>query len=464
MSKLTDPDSFVFMELRANGAARTFPLPPREERAIVVGSVAGADFRVSGLGVAPVQFHLERDGHEVLLIPAYAIADLRVNGARVSGPTPLDEHNVIEFCGVRLDAVVVDAESFADDSDRLATGELDRWDMSASYSLNLPGELDATQVAMPPVQGANDPADEYPTTVFEPVRSDEGGMAPQHTERMAPHRSPAPHAEDALSLPEHTTERMVPLRESQVPQDDTAPTFALHGTAIMAPFRSDASSPANLAPPAISPEPSERSAFDTVRLIPLRNAPRPEPRSWQPSRDSPVKARARELREAAAARVPVALVALGAAPSHAERTSILHAAGHKPPPTATETPRDGAWIPPRSAERIAWLTRLGLMTKARPLVVAAGASVGALTLLMLLLTATHVTQHLHHPVAAQSPRQLTSTLYSMQAVPTAASSMLPEAPTVVETAATGPSGSHAVSQPPSVKQLSSDPLRRKPLY
>jgi hypothetical protein len=89
MFKISSPRSSILLEL-------------------VVGSTPRADFCMSGVRVEPVEFHLERAEDGLWLIPAYGIRDLRLNAQRIFCRTPLEAHNVIEFGGVRLGAIVSD--------------------------------------------------------------------------------------------------------------------------------------------------------------------------------------------------------------------------------------------------------------------------------------------------------------------------------------------------------------------
>src|SRR6478736_6979997 len=117
MFRISDEDSPVFVQLSANEFVRNLTLPPNEERALVVGSTAGAAFHLTGDGIAPVQFHLERDEGAVWLIPAYRVEDLRLNSAPVIGPAALEPYNVVEFADVRLDVLIRDVKTFTASSD-----------------------------------------------------------------------------------------------------------------------------------------------------------------------------------------------------------------------------------------------------------------------------------------------------------------------------------------------------------
>lgn len=99
----------LWLDIRFADERWTFELAPDEDRAIVVGSLLRAHVRIDRSGIAPVHFHFEREGDAVRLIPAYR-ADLCVNGVAVAGPHPIDQHAVIEFSGIRLQAHVLENE------------------------------------------------------------------------------------------------------------------------------------------------------------------------------------------------------------------------------------------------------------------------------------------------------------------------------------------------------------------
>jgi hypothetical protein len=88
-----------------DGRAHIFELAAGPERAIVVGSLPHADVRVNALGIAPVHFHFEREGAQLLLVPAYE-AEVRVNSMLARGPQPIANHAVVEFSGIRLEATI----------------------------------------------------------------------------------------------------------------------------------------------------------------------------------------------------------------------------------------------------------------------------------------------------------------------------------------------------------------------
>jgi hypothetical protein len=108
MFKIRNPQASILLQLEADGLAQRVVLRSGEERGVVVGSTPMADFRVGGVRVEPVEFHLERGEDRIWLVPAHGIRDLRLNAGRVSGRAPLEAYNIIEFGGVRLGATVSD--------------------------------------------------------------------------------------------------------------------------------------------------------------------------------------------------------------------------------------------------------------------------------------------------------------------------------------------------------------------
>ena len=170
MFKVVDPEASVYVELTINGLACAQEFPPAEERAFVVGSTAQADLRVNGIGVAPVQFHIERDDGGIWLIPGYGIADLSVDSIRTLGPTALKASTVVEFCDVRIRVVVTEADRLATDDDRLAMRKAAGRVSRESYSWSLPGEEEPTVVAMRPVLASDRTDDPFAASIPEVPR------------------------------------------------------------------------------------------------------------------------------------------------------------------------------------------------------------------------------------------------------------------------------------------------------
>jgi len=391
----------VFIQLSTTGLARTLLLRPEAERVIIVGSIAKADFPVSGLGVAPIQFHLERDDEAVCLVPAYGAGDLRVNAVRAFGPTPLEEDNIIEFGGTRLRARLLDVDAFSASSDSLETGKLHVGDLQASYSLALPGDEDVTQVAMRAVSIATDSLEECASAEPRSVSPmDAHALAPQHTERMAPYR-PAAEATPVASR--------ILLLQSEV-QSEGEPAFTLNGTQLMAPYRQLAAGAVSVAPV----NPLQPSANETVRLLPLRNAPRPEMLQSRPARAGHVPPPATN-REAISTRFAPAPATQNPPALPAPRPLETAALTHRPEMSALTSPPARPGPPPLPAtKRTSWLARLGLMTKAHPLVVASGASAGALLVVTVLILGARLVDRRRSSVAAPSVPVLVSQLNSLR--------------------------------------------------
>lgn len=376
MFGISDEDSPVFVQLIANGLIRNLALPSNEERALVVGSTAGAAFQLTGPGVAPVQFHIERAEGAVWLIPAYRIEDLRLNSAAVLGPTPLEGYDVIEFAGVRLEMTIRDAASFVASGDSLYE---DNRGFGASYSMALPGEADTTQLAMDPLANSSPPHGQCPTNEARPVCL-QGAMASGHATMLerklyAPLSSRSNLAPPPLALHRHSSQQ----------SGDSTPDFTLLGTQIIRPYRPPADPIAQVGEPplretrALEPHfvQGERRVAETLRLDPLSDSPRPQPVSARRTTTKPpkppragVSARETTVTPPPLGRHPLAVLA-----EEKEEPSL-----HWQP-----TRKDA-----RAASKPSLLTRLGLLTKARPLLVGCFTGVGAALLTILLVAATRV--------------------------------------------------------------------------
>ena len=274
MFNISNPSSFVVVDLSCEGATHTVVFPPGEERGVVVGSTPLADFRIRGPRVAPVQFHFERGEEGVWLIPAYGIHDLRVNAARVLGPAVLEASNVIEFGGVRVSAGISETDTDPGAEER------DDASLDASYSSKLPGEEDATHVAMPFVAGVEVSVNERRTQ----------NMPRAHVERTL-----GAAGDDGERL-DITTQRLPPFKQAPDHPRDSSPPLTANGTEIMPVYR-----PATAAmndrpsqtlpqtprasPPAAEPAPART---ENIQLVRLRNAPRP-PAKPQPQQPAPAR-------------------------------------------------------------------------------------------------------------------------------------------------------------------------------
>lgn len=101
----------IWLELVLDGTSQTFELCADEMRAVAVGSLPGADLRVNRPGVAPLHFHIEREGSTLWIVPAYGSADLRLDTQRLLGPRPIRGRAVIEFSNTRIDARICSSVS-----------------------------------------------------------------------------------------------------------------------------------------------------------------------------------------------------------------------------------------------------------------------------------------------------------------------------------------------------------------
>lgn len=140
------PQRSLWLEVHHDGRSHVFCCAPNEERAIVLGSLPRADIRVSGLGIAPVHFHFERNGDRIMLVPTYN-AEVRVNAILVRGPVPIPQHAVVEFAGIRLEALVR-----ATPPERVDYPSLDIPDRESgiSYLAALPTDTQTTKLALDP--------------------------------------------------------------------------------------------------------------------------------------------------------------------------------------------------------------------------------------------------------------------------------------------------------------------------
>lgn len=392
MFNITDPNSAILVELTSSDRTQVLMLAPHEEWAFVVGSAARADFHIDRVGVAPVQFHLERSTDGVWLIPAYGIRDLRVNANRVLGPTPLDERNVIEFCGVRLEAAIHDGDGFAANSDTFPTCELDIGHLRSSYSLELPGDADTTQLAMPAVSVPSGIADQPPTFGPEPVQVDEDGSTPEQTRRMPRYQSSADTTVDSPAPLERTTQRLVPFRSPPARTD--SPDYTLNGTQIMAPYRPAGSTQAE---PSIRPLEPLGTVPTSANWVP----PKTQPAHYEQHRVEP-KHIVAERPQACSVSSPPS----GSAPNWRDQTRLIPQNGARLESASVQAQLKPVAQTPVSTAWLVWLAKLGLLTKARPILVIAGAALGACALIVLLVTATRLIESHRSPAGA--PAAVTS--------------------------------------------------------
>jgi hypothetical protein len=476
MFKISAPNATVLIELSTHGTAKTFAFPPNEERALTVGSDERAELRVTGVGVAPVQFHLERRDGIVRLIPAYGLGDLRVNTARVSGPIQLEERNVIEFGDVRIDAIILDA------GQREPTSSDDVWSHQPARISEPPGEGDATHVAMRAVTSTPNGIGQQTTAMLSPI--DARDIGPQQTERMAPYRPDAAPPTGTPPMPVQNTERMAPVQRA-TSHPSVGPVFTALGTEIMAPFRPDTSEDPDSPPPTVR---AKRRAHVTVA---------PVARSTLKTRDfgpaelkqtalqslvSSFDGNAAPTQVAAPPIVPLPIVAVTIvapakmAPAKTDasfpcaevadsNTTLFELPAVRPEqrfadsrsrevtPTAVdmrspvsqgssrdETPNGVAKARPPASRTLVWLAKLGLLAKARPVLVACGATAGALVLAATLLAATRLIQH-HEARRSQSVKPVAARPVTPDHTFVAAPSAQLTLVQIVEAQATEPAGS-----------------------
>lgn len=106
---VSDPAATVLIDLSARGVAKAFGLRPNAGDTVTVGTDSRADLPVAGVGIAALQFHLERRAGVVWLRPAHGVGEMLLNDARVTGPVRLQQWCVIEFGDVRIEARILDA-------------------------------------------------------------------------------------------------------------------------------------------------------------------------------------------------------------------------------------------------------------------------------------------------------------------------------------------------------------------
>jgi hypothetical protein len=139
----------LWLSLRLGHCNWLFELEPGDERAIVVGSLSRAQVRIGRPGVAPIHFHLEREGDAICLVPGYR-DDLVVNERAVARPCLLEPRSIIQFSGLRLEVAffTLDADSLGIPSDSRASRLLEADSARRERVLSLPDSTDPTCVAI----------------------------------------------------------------------------------------------------------------------------------------------------------------------------------------------------------------------------------------------------------------------------------------------------------------------------
>ena len=431
MPKRVAASSILLIELSINGKSRVLAFRPGEERAVSVGSDTRAEFHVSGAGVAPIQFHIERRDDMAWLVPAYGLGDLRVNAQRVSSSMALDQQSVLEFGEVRIDATILDGSA--------AGGAVPSRNETLSLQVvrrtDVPDENDTTRMAMRPVT-ANTGIDAQVTALVRPLEPPP--ISAQNRTRLEQHGS------EFNPLPTQVTERIpAPLPHSIAP-------------AVPGSHTDEITLPTGVAPPGDEPPPTVRTRPPVSRVAahPAPPQAKPRERPIQPLPVVPVTIAPRPRTPAA----PQAAVA----PTLREQANQLQteetvssrpAAGHSSPPTPQPTHAALRSFPPPASGRVSLLSTLGLLAKARPLLVACAAVATGLVLGTILLVATRIVEQRGGPMPASLGASGKPALAppSPTVVPSAAVVQVPVE--IVETAAPYSSGSPSAG----VRRASDDP-------
>jgi len=449
MFKVVDPNSSIYVELSVSGVAHVAEFPPGEERAFVVGSTERASLRVNGVGVAPVQFHLEREDDVIWLIPAYGIADLSVNAISVLGPTPLAERSVVEFCDVRVYAAIREADPLSANDDRFATLDIGAQAARESYSLRLPGENDSTVLAMRPVRPSAAPGR---SSIIEATEDDvefRRSQSLSHSnERGAIGATDQPsHADNSTAHQQYQDmQRLLPDQHSFEQPTEATPDFTLYGTQIMPAYR-----PLPQPIPEFSSECRGLGGQETHEPQHLKEARRPAS-----TVQIGLSQTARSPRF-----VPPPPTATKAPEERANvNPSAIREAVTPPPlgrhPLALATSGDDSVLPdsrlqrgrvseraPGIAKSPSPLARLGMLTRARPLLVGCFTGVGAALLVILLLAVTRLTEVHPLPTATQ-PGPVLANLNSLCPAPLPAAATQPPTPPQVPPAPAELPQAHAV--------------------
>ncbi len=363
----SETNDSIWLELCVDGQSNAYELNADETRAVAVGSLLRADLRIDRPGVAPVHFHIEREGNDLWLVPAYGSHDLRVDTARLSGPQRIKGRAVIEFCGARIEArvheqrPVVTRESSArlrsdDWSERLLESP------SRVFEQRELGSLQNTDSALPNSDGALPtvaikkfvssiaPMPEQPTTRFAPVTN--STIVPvQRTVVIAPLRvipltsqpegdkvPPTLRTGELPAQPIETTERLESMN-NRLAQD----------TIQMAPFWMTELVPEQNAPsdlPLVGQSVHSPSATPTVSLSPGDSWVVKEPRQSQPHADTATTSYFEPFRI-----------------SKAPFAAALNAG------TQSTRAFDLQYVRTDEFEARGWLASLGLLSRRRPLLV-----------------------------------------------------------------------------------------------
>jgi len=383
-------DNSMWLELCMDGESHTFELKADELRAVAVGSLLRADLRIDRPGVAPVQFHIERDDGALWIVPAYNSSDLRVDTARVTGPQRIDGRAVIEFAGVRIHACVLDVD-LANVRGSLVN-ELSKRDTERSAHES--GAVLVANKVQAKASMASSPVAEpgvYPTVSFERFVTSAPATPEAPTERFSP-------VNTADVVPVQRTVVIEPIQVAPPEYLDTGekipPTLRTREYPAKDPLTTGCIGTL-----------SDLPAQDTISMAPYwmtqpesENPVRVNPSSPEVAAAQPTPARADSVLPQAPA--PVEYVGLTPSEETAITTCFEPVRSSSVPLCATQdaasqstTVFDVPFIRPQEPDTRGWLVRLGLLSKRRPLVVWL---VGTVSAFILSASIGFATKHLHH--------------------------------------------------------------------
>jgi len=249
----------MFVELSTDGIRHVFELGAADDRAFLVGSSRQTDLCIDRPGVAAVEFHLERAGNDVWLVPAYRGRGLRVNGAPATNRMRLNDRLCVSVGALELELRALQNASEAGTSSRSSSAPRC---LPADYSETVPTDTANTSIALKPFEAEPDAS--MPTLLVPTLRAVAAAVPDQHTQRIAPVR-PAP-----LQSLQHT-QRLEPSALLR-PRPSQAAPQVLFETQRLAPVTTLLPTPAALEPAVLPsrvlpvlPEEATRS----TRLSPL---------------------------------------------------------------------------------------------------------------------------------------------------------------------------------------------------
>jgi hypothetical protein len=102
----TIDQSVRYLRVRTEVEVYFFELTYADERVVTVGTAASADIQLESPGVSPIHFYFERSEHDIWIVPAYCVSELRVNAVKITARRQLGCKSVIEFGNVQVVAEV----------------------------------------------------------------------------------------------------------------------------------------------------------------------------------------------------------------------------------------------------------------------------------------------------------------------------------------------------------------------